>query len=718
MSGGTYAQRISRPPPYESRRKYIDVRGDQGSRFCSVLKKFALRPWVTVVLGSGWMSSEGRREALRIMLSRIDGTLADPGLLALLDDLPDGSSAVNTVRWFAADLVADRLGVEVVDVPPLDEAALRNPPSSPDPVDVWIGKVLTAAMLVTKTYFSLRAVERATAMHRFGHEEEAILTRTTTSLWVTEGLAGRAKAVVKALLDGLDAAEPAAEQFAARVLGPLEADQGEAVEGLLKSFQRVARNIDTGLHAADDRVCVAESDVRALTELSWFCISTLAEGTYPGWLDLLLELSQYSHGSVGRPSFDNMTVAGRSIRSRYMRLTMSSWEKPDVLDDASRAVHESVARFLEAENKTREDIRQGSGARMGPQKRPPLAVAHVTSFDLELEMALIRQQVPFHVLFPVYVMDGFSDLLHPRWCLLDVPDRRQLDDVLHPEPTRVTMLNGHSNEIDELGTPVVVRLTGCPLIHLPPLVSADRSAGSDGLTQLGRSILGAGVPGQRGDPEHGDVGDRAVRTEYEGAMQRAQPDETLVGLEELMEQHITVEHAVIVSEHSAMLQNAMDLQPWTPGESLGRRLPLETVTDDRGWRRYWMLLGVQIADHAVRQRVSHVASWYPASDPRRLRGDVGDRRGSGQRHSGEAANATSYAEGVAAYRTAGDGDVVAARPVGLLVSRTVGQLEQDLMFWNRFDIVANEETGDFAKDLDHLIEHLQNMSKGGAMGPC
>lgn len=699
MSRRFFAQRTTSPPTSKSRAEYLSRRGS----FCALLEEFSPKPWVTVVLGPGWLSQVEREEAMAAILRRLAGALGSIERARWLGDLPDGSDIVGTTQRYAADMAADRLSI----VPSVDMAQdhlAGRVAHGGDAADAWVVKVLVTTMLTTNLYFTLRALDSASTMHRSGHEEEAAEPIGTTALWAHRQLTARVIMALEAVAEELDAGASGARALAAHVLeGRNASDLDTVTERFLASFRVVVDTIRHTLEPSRGAAPrLARADVRALTELAWFSLSSFAEDTYPGWHDLLLELSHYDqpeHGLVGRPSFDNVMDASEAIRARYLRLTSISWRRTrDPGCKPSTKVHDAVAALLHAQATVRESLPAGS------TKAPPPAVAHVTSFDLELEMALLRGGHPFHVVFPVHVVDTFNNLLHVRWCMLDV-DGRDLQSVLRPGSEAVRMLDGRSRELTKARGPIVVRLTGCPLIDLPPM-------GVDGwLTSLGEQVLGS-QPDERG---RATGGDKEILNAFHDGVRKSAPDIDLAELQNRKARQVTMRHAVIVSEHDAMLQNAMDSQPWSGGESLCRRLPVDTVADNWGWRRFWMLLGVQVGDNAIRQRVSHVVAWYPASDTRSSDETPSSRRDTGARTRGQEPDGHERHErGIAA----GEEVATGTGGLGLLVSRHVGHIEQDLLYWNRFDIVENADAHLFAEDLQHIADQHLHPADRGAMIRC
>lgn len=717
MSSKTFAQRISGPPPMTSRQQFLNRH--HASKFCGVLAGGgnSIR-WPTIVLGSGWMSTDGRKASMTAMLTRVAhavNTATSSASKTLWNDLPDGTSMSDAVCRFAADLIADRLGVDAA--PPGMSAAMRQqaPTKSEgadnwsEGADNWIVSVLATAMLTTHTYFVLRAMDPAVSMHRSDHHELVTISKPLTSIWLSHNWVTRTKNAVNEIVMELNKSdEPESDfaVFASRALAEsAEKDNGSATAGLQTSFNAVAKRISDSLSSEGLEV----SDVKTFTELAWFSLASMSEGTYPGWRDLLLDLSQYEcteNSSVGRPSFDRMTSAANWISSRYAQVTTTSQSGSNSMDDESRSVHESVAELLVAQNEYREAFLNESKYFTPPamaQRRPPVAVVHVTSFDLELELALLKLKQSFDVLFPVFVYDSLSRLLHLRWCRLEVDGEAEgLECILDPAPEKVSLLSGESREIDETNRPLVVRLSGCPLIGLPKLKD------HDGLTTIGQQILG------KGDASAREAScDYPVFLEFQNAYKRGSEGATLESCFQQAEEMMSLQHAVIVGEHDAMLHNAVDSQQALE-RALCSRLPVETVSNDRKWDRYWMLLGVQVADHAIRQRVAFVVNWYPTFEPRKSQGSSSARAG----------NSTNG--GQSGSQTNG-GQSESQSVVGVLVSQSVGEEEQDLMFWNRLDIVSGTEAHEFANDLEDLAGHYKmqfGVTQGSsqvttiAMSPC
>jgi len=104
---------------------------------------------------------------------------------------------------------------------------------------------------------------------------------------------------------------------------------------------------------------------------------------------------------------------------------------------------------------------------------------------------------------------------------------------------------------------------------------------------------------------------------------------------------------------------ALDLLP----ENAAYGLPSRVAQGEAkyGWNRYWMLLGVQMRDSAIRQRIATLVSSLP--------------------HNG-------------ANKLAEYGSV---NSTGVAINSRLAELEKDLLFWSGFDVVRGDVTQ--AKEL-------------------
>jgi hypothetical protein len=590
------------------------------------------RPWLTLVIGSGCATSKKQMEALVATVARLQAKVES----VYSGRAIDGQPIAERVTPFAEDLIRDRL--RLPELPSVD-----LPPAGHDDVERWLADMFVASVMLTKIYFRAKSATD-NAPRRPDHGDEAAIGPANHAWWSlkTECI-DPAHEIVQRL-----------EREAAAIAAHLGPEAQEAVEATVLALMSRLAGV---LHPPEgEEVEIGLWDVQALAEFAWLCLSAStstdgdAVGVYPGWTDLLVDLSNVDdsrEGRVGVPSFRTIAAAQDVIRSRYLRITHDAWIKGD-----GNELYRAAATLLIAEEERRL-VRNTKANQKESGGEPPLAAAFVTSFDMELELALLRQGAAFTVVLPVHVINTVNQIAHTCWLGLRVPgsspDERpeeRLPRLLEPGEDQVSIVGGSA----ELSGPLVVRLAGCPLIDLPNLQKANRLR--EKLSQFLHAAL------------FDEAGGR---------------DEQLTDIQDQLD----LQPAVVISERDAILQNALDLLP------SDERLGSETgFTDDtiqarsgdkkyglypavnagrRGWARFWVLLGVQIRDTAVRQRLATLVSAASLSS------DLG---------------APTNRNGVA-------------------VNRYVTELEQDLLFWSGFDVVIGNAV-DFADELDHFAKHLNN----------
>ena len=201
--------------------------------------------------------------------------------------------------------------------------------------------------------------------------------------------------------------------------------------------------------------------------------------------------------------------------------------------------------------------------------------------------------------------------------------------------------------------PVVVHLSGCPLLNLPKLDGGDLSAKS-----LVADLTTAGI-------------------DIEG---------------------IQLSHAVMVDEYLALRQSEAELF-WlstvgTSGPS--RALPSVLTDDGERNRRFWMTIGVPIADSAVRHRVVSQMTL------RRLQAAFG---GVDQ---GEAAepDAEQVLDPLTGFPLRRPTAAARSDVDGLVVNLRVNDDEASLLYWVGLDVVE-ADCSDFAGDLVHYAVHVR-----------
>jgi hypothetical protein len=283
---------------------------------------------------------------------------------------------------------------------------------------------------------------------------------------------------------------------------------------------------------------------------------------------------------------------------------------------------------------------------------------------------------PFTVVLPVHVIRNCSDLAHTCWMGLKVmPDpndtsERRLSKLRQPEEGNWRVLTEayrFTQDFDET-IPVVVRLAGCPLIDLPVLTEG---------SQLKRALA------------------KTIRVQLADET-RENPEDIAAGMGNVLE-GLQLQHAVVLNEHDAMLHSQLDLISFAPDgltkddASASRGLPVWLADDSAFFWRYWVMLGVQVDDSAVRHRLATVISsaWN--------RGNFIVTQGSQPPLVG-APTGQGLAPPSASPPNGGRR--------GVAINRYSTQLAQDLLFWNGFDVVEHN-TGDFKGQLEHYRCHLE-----------
>lgn len=350
---------------------------------------------------------------------------------------------------------------------------------------------------------------------------------------------------------------------------------------------------------------------------------------------------------------------------------------------------------------------------------PPVAVAFVTTFDLEMEMALCRHhpEVPFVVALPVnvalqtgdeaieraaslwlgyvvgpvdpkllasrgddremgqytdqeaeqyaadtFAREPFAEQPPAIFSQVAEPDIRRwfvLDEDEDRSDTAKSLLRIRSplvRKLEEAGPlPFIVRLSGSPLVKLPRIEALARRAGKSALASLSEEIQEVVYSSDATDVDSWDEAARAA------ASIRARDNKT-----EMNGYRRHLEHGLLLEEHHALQLSF----PEVSGNSR-RALPRE-LTGKKGAKywRFWTLLGVQTSDDAIRYRL--------------IAQIIG-----GQLKRAEVYEGTEYAQGGVALNRA-----------GTLTSRA-----HELLRWSDFDIVE-VEAPEATEELLHYVQHL------------
>src|ERR1700722_14037604 len=442
-------------------------------RFCNALEeiysslgplyKRSGYPWITLVLGSGCLEAGPDISGTRIR----DVPAIVQRLLADADPLPDGTNAEKLAGGLAASIIAGRLGLPEAREDSDSAAEPREPrPPTGDSFDTTTdlntAKLLLCAALLTRLYH-LASAAAPDALSRSGHDRVSLpISRAGSAELETDALQP-----VLALLEEL--------------ISSAEENGHETGDTVL---HQALTTIDGSLSARGHQPALRVADIQLLTELCWYSL-TQDTSVYPGWNDLLLHLSTRTSPALfdrwlPRPAFDDIDAACQFVEQRYAATTRLSWNELEDDDQTDRErFYATVAAILRQQAALREGFLQSSPL------QPPIASAFVTSFDLELEMAMWRSSTePFVVAVP---MNLLQDVAEPTACLASVcwlgclirPDHdlsqaEQLEKLRTPAEADWFLLNGEgAYELTYGNYPVVVRLSGSPLMRAPRLWTED-----------------------------------------------------------------------------------------------------------------------------------------------------------------------------------------------------------------------------------------------------
>jgi hypothetical protein len=349
-----------------------------------------------------------------------------------------------------------------------------------------------------------------------------------------------------------------------------------------------------------------------------------------------------------RPAFDDIDAACQFVEKRYADVTRLSWDQLMDNDETDRErFYGTVAGILRQQANLRRNAPQPSPL------QPPIASAFVTSFDLELEMALWRSgEDPFVVAVPMNLLQDIADppahLASVCWlgCLVrpdhSLSHEEQLDRLRAPAESDWFVISGETNyELTYGNYPVAVRMSGSPLMRAPRLWTED---------------------GQWNDLC------RRLANHYRIQLLDEAPN--------LSEPELRLAHVALLDEYSAMQHAASEFYIYQPGsdssDRVRRGLPAAiTGTRSSAFARFWMMMGVQVSDSSIRYRFASQMTVPTSID-------------------GESAKNTHT-----------------PKRAGLVVNWRTDDTVRDLLGWYNFDVVT-DRCENFQTDLQHYLRHLHS----------
>lgn len=485
--------------------------------------------WPTLVLGSGALPDPVGDDEDLVSIT----TITAEGLKGL--DVDSAAGIVELTDEFVGELTALRLGRPIADgmIP-------RAVVTTELGTLTLAVEVAVIAALATRLY--AEALTRTRVLQNADHELLEI-PRTPALHGLIEEIAAPLVALVKQVRKRLN-----------RRTGRTPASGAESA--LAKLLSIVETDLGTG-----DSLTIDRSHVELLTALTWFF---LTDGTanYPGWADVLLfqaasvvdeESLLLAHPSLRRPNLSEIASANDTkwIQERFGLVTRKSWERTA---PGSDRLHAAAADLL---------LQQAEiGERLVPDRGDthlPLATAFITSFDVELEIALWRRMAAadsdacFILVIPIFATAkepyrrGALTTSFTWVYRLVQPSGKRFDDferaVLASEEPWYSLSSMDAREA--FGKPIVVHLSGAPLLKLETV--SDREFPAD---------------------------------------------------------RFNFSHAVLLDEHRALVEVASDFE-----QASQRRFGLGNLSSDATYPeemiapRFWMFIGTQLDDTGVRLRL-------------------------------------------------------------------------------------------------------------------
>ncbi len=602
-------------------------------------------PWITPILGSGCLSLSESSAAPDVE--------EVPKVLAALADswghLPEGTSAASAIEQVALSLVGTKLGAAAAD---RASRAEPTPETIADPMHEIAARALLCARLLTRLYFEAGAAAGGGAVNNID---------TITFPTALDGDLPRGAEIQDFVVDPLkDQLQRLAAAVKAR--GDQDAFTADFAEAVHRDLTSVRQ-----------QVTVRSTDAILMGEIAWYFM-TKGTAQYPGWSDLLTQLtlaSDSAERSHRWPHLNDLSEARSRLHDEILQTTITSWATrveagSPAEAEASRGngeqerqsrsgrddLYDAVAELLIAQAS-----RHSDSVTEGLDQWPP-AVAFVTSFDLELEMALMKARSPFRLVVPFYARDtndieaSAKAFVWLETVIEAVPPQQQLapEDLYRLRVTRHwRLLTTHPDATtDDFTMPIVVRVAGSPLIKV---------AGIDELAE--------------DEQLHGGT--------EESTAEWIQSLKESIGGEPM-----TLGGTVLLDEYTALHQWAAELATPPLLQDTHVRLGLQNRLFKGGNdtdARFWLVLGVQLSDESVRHRTAAVVS-------------------------------------TADLRSTVNGPKRKTERAGLVVNRRTSPNERDVFLWQGLDVVAaNYE--EVVPALRHMAKHTADPTKRRFVGePC
>lgn len=677
-------------------------------------------PWLTLVLGSGCLELPDDPNLTPMSLARGVARVLAQDPHPPDDGASDGGDPLSErAGRFTAELVRDRTH------PPFDALATDDPSRVSNVRPVAARLTLVATQLTSLYFLAKGAVDSPVSRWDGGEATVA----------AAEGVLRTGRTVEVLMRSSL-------EQIA--VTRRLLADPGIPPD-VAKAIDLLLEDVVEDLTPPETRRLL-HLHLRLVTESAWYLL-THNTSIYPGWTDLLLGLmlrenrSRTDPFTRTRPQFWDLQTIPEMVGRLHQRATELSWEALSAASEEPGPWGPAGDTAPAVPAPTRGRLYQQAANVLWAQARllrktrhtncPP-ASAFVTSFDIELEMALWLSgnrlddhywtrapaapgdgpgggRPSFYVVVPVHVfrfpgdteaaLCWFRGEVHPD---PSFSPGHAFSQIVRPGTWHLLTPNRGATQL--LEGPHVVHLSGCPLFTLPDA---------------------------RGP--HGSVAEREEAVE---TVERIVSDLAAVGVNVDAEK-VHFQHAVTVDEYLAFRQSEAE-QFWsasqgTDSPSRGLHSFLfgssKSSTDLGQNPRFWMALGVPVSDATIRHRMvsqitlrNTLSMAKPAVEAVRPSGAgagaspagrLGSRPTGPPPPSSAAADDHAADDGDATDSSGPRSGVGQSRELnGVVVNKRINDDEASILYWLGLDVVSTD-VRQFIDDLRHYASHLSTTTPGG-----